>query len=168
MSTKLEIQKLKRADTKVEGKTHFGDLATVGIHLLAAEAARHAEVSYLGRFGLPLLEARTMLLLGSVGAASLKAVCKHANIEKAYASRLVEKLIRKGLMLKVADPDDRRAVRLTLTKKGALLNTDLQAEVVQRNDHLMSVLTTKEREVFLRCLARLTVAAKELTALEKL
>ncbi len=148
-------------------EAHFGELATVGIHLLAAAAARHAEVSYLGHFGLPLLEARTMLLLGSTGPASLKTVCKQANIEKAYASRLIEKLIRKGLVQKVEDPDDRRAVRLTLTKKGAALNADLQAEVVQRNDHLMSVLNAEEQDIFLRCLSKLTWAARSLTAMEK-
>ena len=97
----------------------------------------------------------------------LKTVCKQANIEKAYASRLIEKLIRKGLVQKVEDPDDRRAVRLTLTKKGAALNADLQAEVVQRNDHLMSVLNAEEQDIFLRCLSKLTWAARSLTAMEK-
>jgi DNA-binding MarR family transcriptional regulator len=67
-------------------------------------------------------------------ASTLSALAQKERISTATASRIVDSLVRDGLVERTTDPDDRRAIRLSATDKGrtAIVTAcDLRAEVLR-------------------------------------
>ncbi|MER6546288.1 MarR family transcriptional regulator [Streptomyces sp. NPDC001250] len=63
-----------------------------------------------------------------------KAVAAHMDIDPGAVSRLVDRLMAKGLIGREPDPASRRSVRLVLTDQGQAL-VPVLAELADRNDH---------------------------------
>jgi DNA-binding MarR family transcriptional regulator len=55
------------------------------------------------------------------------------------ASRLVEKLKQKGLVLREECPADRRQVDIMITEKGLQLLNQLQEEILNQNNNLIQL-----------------------------
>jgi len=61
---------------------------------------------------------RALIFVSHNGDASLSAMADHIGISPPAASRMVELLVRRGLMRRLARPNDRRCVSLSLTPRG--------------------------------------------------
>ena len=68
---------------------------------------------------------RVLAYLGRNPGSPLKAVASHVGVATATASVMVERLVRRRLIVRAGDPEERRCVRLKLTAQGA--------EVVERS-----------------------------------
>ena len=83
---------------------------------------------------------RALVILSHVGDASLSALAEHLGLSRPAASRLVEGLVRRGLLQRRPQAGDRRCVVLRLTRRGwaayraALRN--MQAAMARRFDAL--------------------------------
>ena len=62
---------------------------------------------------------RTLNFLGRHRGASLNAVSAHLGVTAATASAMVERLVRRELVHREANPEERRRVRLLLTRAGS-------------------------------------------------
>lgn len=66
-------------------------------------------------------------------ATTTREVARYLDIDVGAVSRLVDRLVAKGLMSRESDPNSRRILRLTLTDAGLDLTPRL-AEIADRND----------------------------------
>ena len=79
-------------------------------------------------------------------------------VEQSHGSLLVEQLVTAGLVERRVNGGDRRARMLRLTATGAKLIERLLPGARARQNHMLSPLTSAEREVFLDQLVRIVVA----------
>lgn len=142
-----------------EGKTpaagSYRALPSFRLSLLASLSVRQTELRLEERFELRMQEARVIGAVGTFGALSLKDICHEAHIEKSYASKLIARLHERGLVEKLGDSVDQRAISVHLTPLGRELHRTLYAHLLERNDQWLSVLEEAERGAFLRSLEKL-------------
>ncbi|RSM42229.1 MarR family transcriptional regulator [Amycolatopsis balhimycina DSM 5908] len=67
-------------------------------------------------------------------------------LEKSSLTGLADRAVRRGLVRREPDPDDRRAVQVVLTEEGRELAEDFYAATCRRVDELAAVLSTQDRD----------------------
>ena len=85
-----------------------------------------------------------------------------AGVAASTASRMLDTLVREGLVERCEAPGDRRAVQIALTERGAGELTRKRAEVEAKLTRMFGSLSAAEREGAERLLLRLTVLIDEL------
>lgn len=140
----------------------FSALPSFRVHLLAGMSARHAELRFVKHFGLRLLEARVLGLVGTFGALSLKQICAESDIEKSQASRLISRLMQRGLVEKLEDAADLRAISVRLTPEGVRMHRAVYADSLARNERWLSVLSEAERAQLLAAVEKLLLHTRAL------
>jgi DNA-binding MarR family transcriptional regulator len=144
------------------------DLISYRLHVVANLLSRGAELRYRREFGVSLWEWRTIAHLGAEREPlSLNELARFAGIHKSQMSRVVTGLTERKLVLRAADADDARGVRLTLSKAGRKLYLDLIAAAAERDEVFRRCLTRDETEAFNKVLGKLTGQARELIDREK-
>jgi len=144
------------------------DLISYRLHVVANLLSRGAELRYRREFGVSLWEWRTLALLGGASEPlSLNHLAHAAGIHKSQMSRVVTGLTERKLVLRAADADDARGVRLTLSKAGHKLYQDLIGAAAERDELFRRCLTKDETDAFNRVLGKLTGQARELIEREK-
>lgn len=144
----------------------FRALPSFRVHLLAGLSLRHAELRFQRRFGLRLLECRIIGVIGPEGALSLKQICGETDIEKAHASRLVTRLIERGLVEKVGDATDLRAISVRLTSEGAAMYRAIYDDAVERNRRWAAALTDDEAQALGTAIEKLIDETRRMMAEE--
>ncbi len=79
---------------------------------------------------------------------SLNEFAAMLNIHKSAASLLVSGLVRKKLLCRTVDPDNRRYVKITLSAKGQKLLTGTMPHLLQKVEALLAPFTPEERQSF--------------------
>jgi DNA-binding MarR family transcriptional regulator len=144
------------------------DLLSYRLHVVANLLSRGAELRYRREFGVSLWEWRTIALLGAASEPlAFNDLARAAGVHKSQMSRVVAGLVRRRLVLREADPDDARGLRLALSKAGRKLYEGLIQAASQRDQAFNSILSRNEKAVFDRVLAKLAGQARELIAEEK-
>ena len=148
--------------------TAIRDLLSYRLHSVANLLSRGAELRYRREFGVSLWEWRTIALLGAVAEPlSLNHLAHAAGIHKSQMSRVVSGLTRRRLVLRAADAEDGRGVRLTLSKSGRKLYEGLIGAAAERDEAFRNCLSSREQQVFESVLAKLAGQARELIRQEK-
>jgi DNA-binding MarR family transcriptional regulator len=143
------------------------ELFSFRLNVLARRSSLIAALLMEREFELDLREWRIIGLLGAFSPFSLQALAREVNVDKSQASRSVSGLIARGLLQRDPDADDGRGVRLSLTAKGRQICRKVFPRAVERNEALLSVLDTQEREVLDRALDLLTAHAHGTLALAR-
>ena len=144
------------------------ELLSYRLHEVANLLSRGAELRYRREFGVSLWEWRTLALLGgSRQPLSLNELARFAGVHKSQMSRVVTGLTERKLVLRAADAEDARGVRLTLSKAGRKLYQDLIGAATERDELFRRCLTRDETEAFNKVLAKLTGQARELIDRER-
>lgn len=73
------------------------------------------------------------------------ALARHLELDKSSVTGLIDRAEARGLVKRAADPDDGRAVRVRLTRKGRRLATAGAAEVAEELAAVVADLTEAER-----------------------
>ena len=145
--------------------TEIRELISYRLHTVANLLSRGAELRYRREFGVSLWEWRSIALLGAVSEPlSLNHLAHAAGIHKSQMSRVVSGLTRRKLVLRAANG---REVALTLTRAGRRLYDGLISAATQRDETFNRCLSSNEKEVFDRCLAKLAGQARELIQKER-
>jgi len=131
---------------------------------LALAAARH----YPRRFGVRLAEWRVIDALHAGGEISANQISRWLRTDKAWVGRSVDRLVRAGHVRRRADPAHGRRLLLALTPKGRRAYAAIASAARRRHDNLLAALTTGERRVLERVLAKLQRRAGELLATPEL
>ncbi len=88
----------------------------------------------------------------------ISALAQKVALDKATLTGLLDRLERDGLAERKADRADRRAIRVYLTPKAESLRVKLTELYHQNNGMFLSLLTSEERDVFERTVAKLEKA----------
>ena len=136
------------------------DLLSSHLHNLAGLSAASATLRVQRKFGLTLLEWRSIGMLGAFAPLSLKELARRAALDKSYASRTVAGLIERGLVVSERNDADARGVMLSLSEEGQALYRKVMADAVARNERLLSPLTAEQRKQLMEMLGALTVSAR--------
>jgi DNA-binding MarR family transcriptional regulator len=144
------------------------DLLSYRLHVVANLLSRGAELRYRREFGVSLWEWRTIALLGAVTEPlSLSHLAHAAGIHKSQMSRVVSGLAKRKLVLRAADADDGRGVRLTLSKNGRKVYAGLIGAAAERDRVFRECLSRQETKVFEAALSKLAGQARAFIQQEK-
>ncbi len=111
------------------------------------------------RFGLKSAHWRIMSLLGSQGPVSTRDLASYLSTEKSAVSRATSELIKRGYVLRVLHPVDRRLLMLHFSPKGKRLFDQMSALALDFEDALLEHVTPEEIAVIDFALGRLRDAA---------
>lgn len=89
-----------------------------------------------------------MAVLGEYPGASADEVSIKIQIEKSIISRALQKLLKRHLVLREVDENDRRRQNLKLTKTGEDVYRQIVPVSYDYEDRLLECFSTKERETF--------------------
>ncbi|MGW1419967.1 MarR family winged helix-turn-helix transcriptional regulator [Bradyrhizobium manausense] len=89
------------------------------------------------RYGIRMTDMRILALLHSGDKLSVGEISRRARVDKAWISRLARELEEKGLVKRVPDPDDSRAMLVSLTRQGRELQTSLLPQSKEREKSLL-------------------------------
>lgn len=87
---------------------------------------------------------------------TLKELAEAMKLAPATVSELVESLVKKDFLQRVQNPEDRRAVQITLTPHGQTLLDESIRRVESLCEKLLNGLSTSERTAMLGALAKIT------------
>jgi len=83
-------------------------------------------------------------------------LARHFHIDKGAVARAVIKLVNAGYVRRIPDPDNRRAVRLFLTKKGEQIAPEIEKIDREWEEMMYSSLTKEDRLLFSLLIRRIT------------
>ena len=110
----------------------------------------------IARFDLSPLEFSVLVRLHDVGSWTQNSLGRSIFMEPANIGALVRRLAERGLVTREPDPDDRRAIRVSITPAGIELLAVARTEADAANTHTLSVLEPAERAELMALLRRLT------------
>ncbi len=100
-----------------------------------------------------------MSLLGSEGPVSTRDLAGYLSTEKSAISRATSELIKRGYVLRVLHPVDRRLLMLHFSPKGKRLFEQMSAVALEFEDALLRHVTPEEVAVLDTALGKLREAA---------
>jgi len=103
------------------------------LNRLAAEVSNALSSEYQERYGLDIPEWRVLATLGT-------------RTHKSTISRAVTSLMRRQIVERVENEDDRREFRLRLTRKGRTLYEELIPRLLRREQEILACLSAQERK----------------------
>jgi DNA-binding MarR family transcriptional regulator len=109
-----------------------------------------------------LTQYRTLVVLASRGAQNLVGLAESVGVTPATATRMCDRLVKKKLVVRQSEPDDRRQVRLALTKKGLNLVREVTDRRRREIETILGSITLKEQAALVQALSRFAMAAGEI------
>jgi len=126
------------------------------LNRLAAEVSSALSVEYQERYGLDIPEWRVLATLGfRNGACSAQYIAHCTRTHKATISRAVTALMKRQMVERVENEDDRREFRLRLTRKGKTLYEELIPRLLRKEQEILSCLSAQERKDFALLLGKI-------------
>ena len=126
------------------------------LNRLAAEVSSALSGEYAARYGLDIPEWRVLATLGfRHHACSAQYIAHCTRTHKSTISRAVTALMKRQIIERVENEDDRREFRLRLTRKGAALYEELIPRLLRKEQEILSCLSAQERRDLARLLGKL-------------
>lgn len=117
------------------------------LNRLAAEVSSALAAEYQARYGLDIPEWRVLATLGFRNdPCSAQYIAHCTRTHKSTISRAVTALMKRQMVERVENADDRREFRLRLTRKGAALYEELIPRLLRREQEILSCLSAAERK----------------------
>lgn len=112
--------------------------------------------SQLQAHNLTVSQARMLTVLHTApgGECALKELESHLRVAQPTIAGLASRLEKKGLIISVSDPDDRRVKRIRLTDAGRQLCLSAGEHIAHYEKQLTAGLTDEEQRLFVSLLAR--------------
>ena len=126
------------------------------LNRLAAEVSAALSSEYQQRYGLDIPEWRVLATLGFRNeACSAQYIAHCTRTHKSTISRAVTALLRRQLIERVENEDDRREYRLRMTRKGKALYEELIPRLLRKEQEILSCLSAQERKDFALMLGKI-------------
>jgi DNA-binding MarR family transcriptional regulator len=126
------------------------------LNRLAAEVSAALSVEYRERYGLDIPEWRVLATLGfREGACTAQYISHCTRTHKSTISRAVTTLMRRKIVERVANENDRREFALQLTPKGRSLYEELIPRLLDKEQAILSCLSASERKDFAAALNKI-------------
>jgi DNA-binding MarR family transcriptional regulator len=111
-------------------------------------------------YDLSVTQCHAVAALVAHGPMPLNGLAAALYLDKSTASRVVDSLERKGYVRRTADPNDGRALRLEVTRKGRDIHSRIENDLVDEMKGLLTQFDPDVRQATTRLVARLARAAK--------
>jgi DNA-binding MarR family transcriptional regulator len=115
-----------------------------------------AELPVLDAHGLSMWGYSVLVALDRSAIRTQAALAEAIGADKTRIIAILDELQQNGLIERVADPEDRRARLLAITKEGRRLKDAIQAEIQRGEERWLGTLSATDRAVFLRVLQQLS------------
>jgi DNA-binding MarR family transcriptional regulator len=126
------------------------------LNRLAAEVSAALSSEYQARYGLDIPEWRVLATLGfRDDACSAQYISRCTRTHKSTISRAVTALMKRQLVERVENKDDRREYALRMTRKGKALYRELIPRLKRREQEILSCLSAQERKDFARLIGKI-------------
>jgi DNA-binding MarR family transcriptional regulator len=128
-----------------------------GAAFLVAQVGAHAAMRFaqrLSRLKLQPQHAGALRLLSSAEGLSQRALAERLGMFPSRAVALVDELEQRNLVVRAADPEDRRTYALRLTENGRRTLADIAQVAREHQDALLAALDQREREQLARLLQK--------------
>ncbi len=126
------------------------------LNRLAAEVSTALAIEYQERYGLDIPEWRVLATLGFRNeACSAQYIAHCTRTHKSTISRAVTALMKRQLVERVENADDRREFRLRMTQKGRALYQKLIPRLLRKEQEILSCLSALERKDFAHVLGKI-------------
>lgn len=125
------------------------------LNRLATGVSDHLSEVYKQRFGLEIPEWRVIATVGPAWSCTAQHIADSTRMHKTRVSRAIAHLVKRGLIERASNADDRREMELRLTKAGRAMYTELVPLALERERALLSCLTEEELRAFNEGLERL-------------
>jgi DNA-binding MarR family transcriptional regulator len=117
------------------------------LNRLAAEVSMALSSEYQERYGLDIPEWRVLATLGfRNGACSAQYISDCTRTHKSTISRAVTALMRRQIVERVENEEDRREFALRLTRRGKRLYQELIPRLLRREQEILACLSARERK----------------------
>ena len=123
--------------------------------VLAHTMSRELSGVYGARFGLSIPEWRILANLGRFGPLYAGELAERCSMDKPKVTRALQRLEAGGLLRRAIDADDRRQVRLALTRRGQSVFREIAALALDWERQFLAPLVDSERKALDRILTKL-------------
>jgi DNA-binding MarR family transcriptional regulator len=123
--------------------------------VLAHTMSRELSGVYGERFGLSIPEWRIMANLGRFGPLYAGELAERSSMDKPKVTRALQRLEAAGLVRRAIDAEDRRQVRLALTRRGQSVFREIAALALDWERQFLAPLANGERKALDRILTKL-------------
>ncbi len=110
----------------------------------------------LADLGVGATQSYTLLSLPQEGGLGMNELSEAMGLANSTTTRIVDQLVRKGLVRRKTDDADRRVVKVSLTPKGQELRRTLDKEQQDLFKQAFAKIPDDERPVMVRCLEQIT------------
>jgi DNA-binding MarR family transcriptional regulator len=123
--------------------------------VLAHKTSRELSGVYGERFGLSIPEWRILANLGRFGPLYAGDLAERSSMDKPKVTRALQRLEAAGIVQRAVDAEDRRQVRLALTRRGRSMFREIAALALDWEEQFLSPLSETERKTLDRVLTKL-------------
>jgi DNA-binding MarR family transcriptional regulator len=125
------------------------------LNRLAQGVSDHVAEVYKHKFGLEIPEWRVIATVGPMWSCTAQHIADTTRMHKTRVSRAIANLVRRELVERTSNADDRREMELRLTKAGRAMYTELAPLALERERALLACLNEDELRSFHEALDRL-------------
>jgi DNA-binding MarR family transcriptional regulator len=144
-----------RANASSIPPLHLANFTPFRLNRLATGVSEHLSEVYRQRFGLEIPEWRVIATVGPACTCTAQHIADGTRMHKTRVSRAIAHLVRRGLIERTSNADDRREMELRLTKAGREMYAELVPLALERERALLACLGEEELRTFNEGLSRL-------------
>ncbi len=137
----------------MSAKENFGVEMSRILPLLIREAMRDQE-NIFSKENMGVSNIVVFDLLRSKGACTMGEISIALGLTMSAATGIIDKMTDFAVVTRERDPEDRRVVKVELTKKGKKMSDQVAQSRIDMTNDLYSVLTDKERDEYLRLIKK--------------
>jgi DNA-binding MarR family transcriptional regulator len=125
------------------------------LSLLSNTVSANIAATYQDKFAISMSEWRIMAILAEYPDLSADEVCQRTQIEKSVVSRAVARLLKRHMIIRQIDDDDRRRSILRLSETGLSIYDEVMPVAEDFEKKLIAKLSKQERLTLLSLLDKL-------------
>jgi len=125
------------------------------LNRLAQGVSDHVAEVYKQKFGLEIPEWRVIATVGPMWSCTAQHIADTTHMHKTRVSRAIANLVKRDLVERTSNADDRREMELRLTKAGRAMYTELVPLALERERAVLACLNEDELRSFHEALDRL-------------
>lgn len=118
------------------------------LNRLSTGVSDHLSEVYRRRFGLEIPEWRVIATVGPAWSCTAQHIADSTRMHKTRVSRAIAHLVKRGLVERASNADDRREMELRLTKAGRAMYAELVPLALERERALLSCLSAEQLRAF--------------------
>ncbi|MFA5527446.1 MAG: MarR family transcriptional regulator [Peptostreptococcales bacterium] len=132
----------------------FTDFISFRMGSISRDLARHFN-SEFAEYGITIGQALVLFYLLDNNGSSLKDIAAAIDLDSPSVSRLVDRLLKSGYIIREEDETDRRSVQIYLTEKGEDLGEKIFPINDQFNNYLKQALGEENFKILGNCLDKI-------------